>query len=117
MQASHTVEIARRGFTGVIRKFRRDALPLVEASLEANFFRGRGGRERGRAFESSNVGHELPIIVVAVAAFHRLDVPAELLVELVHEHQRAVGPAKASRDPLIPPGDHYEWGLQIESPP
>src|ERR1041385_9198736 len=107
MQAGHTVEIARRGFTGVIREFRRHVLPLVEAPRETNGFRGRGEGKSRRAFEAAHVRHELPVVVVTVTALHGLDVAAELLVELIHEGYGTIRFAPASGDPFIPAG---RWG-------
>ena len=116
MQPCHAIEITRRRFPGVIPEFRRDALPLVEAFLEANCSGRRGGRQRRRAFESAHVRHQLPVIVVPVSALHGLDIPAELLVELVHEDQRTSRLAPAPGDPLIPAGDHDEGRLQLKGP-
>src|SRR6185369_14192546 len=114
MQSGDAIEIARRGFAGVIGKFRGDALPLLEAPFEPNRFRRRSAGQRGSSFESANVSHELPIVVVTVTSLHWFDITAELLVELIHEHERTIRATPASGNPFVPAGDHYEGGMQVE---
>ena len=66
------------------------------------------------AFITADVGDQLIVIVVAVAAVHRLDVAAELLAELVDECDRLVRPAEAAGDPFVPAGDEDERRIELE---
>src|SRR5258708_5523499 len=51
-----------------------------------------------------------------MTAFHRFDIAAELLVELVHKDYGTTRLAKPSGDPFIPTGNHDERRLQVEGP-
>jgi hypothetical protein len=49
-------------------------------------------------------------------ASHRLDVAAELLVELVDEDRRAVLADEPPRRPLVPARHHHELRRQLQRP-
>ena len=52
-----------------------------------------------------------------MAAFHGLNVPAALLVELVHEHDRLADArefVEARGDPLVPAGNEYDLRVFLQ---
>src|SRR4051794_6043441 len=49
-----------------------------------------------------------------MAAFHRLNIAAEFLIELIHEDERAIRFSPASRNPLVPAGHHDERRLEFK---
>ena len=74
-------------------------------------------RDRLDALVSPDVGHELIVVIVAVAPLHRLDVAAVLLVELVDEFDGTVRLAPSAGDPLVPAGDHHERRVERQGTP
>src|SRR5579872_4756693 len=104
--------IARRGKRGRAHVFRRDIGPLGERAADPyRLWRGRA-RQQWRALISAHVPDKLPVVVIAMAAAHWLDIAAVLLVELVDELRSAAGLAPSSCDPLVPAGHHHERRVQ-----
>ena len=65
----------------------------------------------------ADVVHELVVIIVAVVAAHRFDVPAVFVVELVHKHYGqldVIELGETAGDPFIPAGDEDEARILLE---
>jgi len=103
----------------VIAKLGGHIVPLVEAPIEVDCHRRPGCGRPADALVAPDVGDELVVVAVAVAAPHGLDVAAVLLIELVHEHHGRFDAGELVEphgDPLIPAGDEHEPGVLLERP-
>ena len=96
----------------------RNSGPTAFQSVESAVDLDRPGRDRrdGRhALVAADAGHELIVEIVAVAALHRLDVAAELLVVLVDEG-RCSRAGKTAGVPFVPAGHHDHRRIELAGP-
>ena len=120
--AGHAVVIARRGVVQVVEIDGLHVGPLREVARNGDGLRRRGGGHRACAFVAADVGDHLPVVVVAEAAAHGLDVAAEFLVVKIDKEglarrqhtalksHGAIG-KEALGHPFVPASDEDELGI------
>src|SRR5581483_3838013 len=97
-------------------------------AVYADRLRSGGFGTRAHALEAADVGDHLVVVAVAMPAPHRLDVPAVLLVVLIHKERLArlkrlpqkvltAIADKPHRDPLVPAGDKDELRVYLQGAP
>ena len=99
--------IAVNRVTGIVAIDRLDTLPLGEAAIDHNTPRGAHSWRRPHALVATDKTRKLVVIGIGMAAFHRLDVAAVLVVKLIDKHHRLLHPVELMvqpSNPLVPAG-------------
>ena len=138
-EITRTVAVIRIARMIVISLF--DLPPLVETAVQVDRYRFAGRFGLGNPFVLPDIGDQLVVIVVGMAALHRFDVSAELLVVLVDEIAFAhfdfaaafaafgsgekvpflhllgvirIRPVHLSGRPFVPAGHEYKFRIDLQ---
>src|SRR5947209_5148149 len=101
----------------VVAELRPNVVPLMAAAVDPDGLRAARRRGLADALVAADVRDHLVVVVVAVAALHRLDVTAVRLVEGVDEHDGRANAQElivAGSEPLVPAGDENELRIDLE---